>query len=261
MLGRHEISAWRSRSSVLCFAVVAAILLVRTRERLAASTADARDEIIASRAEVDRVYALLRSEPQILVAWAAADDEPEIVGDDSLVTDADTPYRVLAFGLWLEPETAQTMESAVEAPARARREILHGAHHARGPPDRGRRPGGGRACDPAVQGRERRQARARGTARPLPAPGRRRRRHAQPDRGAALADLGARRGRQADLRQRRLCARRRGQGRRRGDRSAASSCSTARRAPTCSAPTKPSSASPAGCPRSSPAAAASFSTC
>ena len=100
---------------MLCFAVVTAIMLVRTRVRLAEATAATRDCAIASRAEVDRVYALLRSEQQILIAWAAADDEPEIVGDHGLVTDAETPHRVLAFGTWLEPETAQAMETAVEA--------------------------------------------------------------------------------------------------------------------------------------------------
>ena len=113
MLNRHDIIGLAITLSVLCFAVVAAILLLRTRERLAVTTANARDEIIASRAEVDRVYALLRSEPQILVAWAAADDEPEIIGDVGLVTEADSPYRVLAFGLWLEPEAAQAIENAV----------------------------------------------------------------------------------------------------------------------------------------------------
>ncbi len=34
-----------------------------------------------ARAAVDRAYALLLSEPQILVAWAAGADEPEIIGD------------------------------------------------------------------------------------------------------------------------------------------------------------------------------------
>ncbi|MPZ36810.1 MAG: PAS domain-containing protein [Rhizobiales bacterium] len=115
LLDRHEIIGMSITLSVLCFAVVTAIMLVRTRQRLADTEASARDEIMASRAEVDRVYALLRSEPQILVAWAAADDEPEIIGDIGLVTDADAPYRVLAFGLWLEPEAAQAIEHAVEA--------------------------------------------------------------------------------------------------------------------------------------------------
>ena len=115
LLDRHEIIGMAITLSILCFATVAAVLLVRTRARLADTEASARDEIIASRAEVDRVYALLRSEPQILIAWPAGDDEPEIIGDVALVTDADAPHRVLAFGLWLEPEAAQAVETAVAA--------------------------------------------------------------------------------------------------------------------------------------------------
>jgi signal transduction histidine kinase len=86
---------------------------VRTRTRLAETEAFARDRTIACRAEVDRVYALLRSEPQILIAWAPADDTPEVVGDIALVADAEAPHRALAFGIWLDPDQAQTMESAV----------------------------------------------------------------------------------------------------------------------------------------------------
>lgn len=115
LLERHEIISLAITLSILCFATVAAILLVRTRARLADTEANARDEIVASRAEVDRVYALLRSEPQILIAWPAGDDEPEIIGDVSLVTDADAPQRVLAFALWLESGAAQAMEAAVAA--------------------------------------------------------------------------------------------------------------------------------------------------
>ena len=96
--------------------------------------------------------------------------------------------------------------------ARARREILDDAGHARRTADRGRGPGGGRTRDPAPQGRQRHQARIRRARRPLPASGRRRQCHAHLDRGDAVAGLGARRGRQAHLRQRRLCARRRRQG-------------------------------------------------
>ena len=114
-LDRHEIAALALTLGVLCFAVVTAILLVRTRGRLAEVEASARDESAASKAAIDRAYALLLSEPQILVAWAAGADEPEIIGDPTLVTAADTPQRVLAFGTWLEPETAGDMERSVDA--------------------------------------------------------------------------------------------------------------------------------------------------
>ena len=95
--------------------MVTAILLVRTRQRLGDAEAAARDESIAARAAIDRAYALLMSEPQVLIAWAAASDEPEIIGDPSLVTSADAPHRLLAFGTWLAPAAARDMEHAVDA--------------------------------------------------------------------------------------------------------------------------------------------------
>ena len=94
-LDRHELAALALTLGILCFAVVTAILLVRTRQRLGDAEAAALDESIAARAAIDRAYALLMSEPQVLIAWAAASDEPEIIGDPSLVTSADAPHRML----------------------------------------------------------------------------------------------------------------------------------------------------------------------
>ena len=169
-LNGHEIAAMALTLSVLCFAVVTAILLLRTRARLAETETTARDEIIASKAEVDRVYALLRSEPQILVSWAAAGDAPEIIGDIGLVADAEAPHRVLAFGLWLDPDNAQAMEGAVTGLRERGDKFAIDSNHVGRAPDRGRGPGGGRARDPAPEGRRRRQARACGAARPFRAP-------------------------------------------------------------------------------------------
>src|SRR5436853_1109818 len=90
LLDRDEIAALALTLGILCFAVVTAILFVRTRRRLAEVEAAARDEAIASKAAVDRAYALFLSEPQILVAWHAAADEPEIIGDPTLVSPADS---------------------------------------------------------------------------------------------------------------------------------------------------------------------------
>src|SRR5262249_60247281 len=66
-----------------------------------------------SKAAIDRAYALFLSEPQILVAWPAAADEPEIIGDPTLVSPADA--SVLAFATWLEADAARDMEHAVDA--------------------------------------------------------------------------------------------------------------------------------------------------
>jgi PAS domain-containing protein len=114
-LDRHETAALVLVLGILLFAVVTAIMLVRARRRAAATEATLRDQLVALKAEADRFNALLLSEPQILVSWAAADDAPEIRGDVALVTSAALPQRVLAFGSWLEPHHAQAMEHAVGA--------------------------------------------------------------------------------------------------------------------------------------------------
>ena len=80
-LDRDEIAALALTLGVLLFAVVTAIMLVRTRIARGRPRARCRDQIVALTAELDRVNALLLSEPQIVVAWAAADDEPDILGD------------------------------------------------------------------------------------------------------------------------------------------------------------------------------------
>src|SRR5262249_47141786 len=111
-LDRHEVAALVLTLGVLVFAVTTAILLVRTRMRAIATEGRARDRIVELKAESDRYKALLMSEQQILVSWAAAGNEPDIMGDVALVTSASQPQRALAFGSWLEPDKAQAMERA-----------------------------------------------------------------------------------------------------------------------------------------------------
>jgi signal transduction histidine kinase len=115
LLDRHEVAALALTLGILCFAVVTAILLVRTRRRLAAVATSARDQTIASRAAIDRAYALLLSEPQILIAWPPTADEPEIIGDPTLVTGAEAARHLLSFGAWLAPEVAGDMQRSVDA--------------------------------------------------------------------------------------------------------------------------------------------------
>jgi signal transduction histidine kinase len=114
-LDHPDIATLALTLGVLSFAVVAAVLLVRTRAHLAEVEAAARDGAIASKAAIDRAYALILSEPQVLVAWGVAADTPEIVGDPTLVTGADRAEHVLAFDTWLEPGADQDMERSVDA--------------------------------------------------------------------------------------------------------------------------------------------------
>jgi signal transduction histidine kinase len=112
---RHEVAGLALTLGILCFAVVTAIMLVRTRRRLAETEAAARDEAILLRARADRANALLQSEPQVVIAWSTTDEEPELIGDPSLVTDLAAPDHVLVFASWLEPAQARVIENAVEA--------------------------------------------------------------------------------------------------------------------------------------------------
>jgi len=111
---RHELAALGLTLGVIAFGVVTSIMLVRTRRRAAIAEAAARREIETLSAETDRVNALLLSEPQIVVAWPAGSDQPDIIGDVTIVTLATMPQRVLAFGSWLAPDQAQAMQGAVD---------------------------------------------------------------------------------------------------------------------------------------------------
>ncbi len=113
LLDRDDIAALALTLGILCFAVVSAILFVRTRRHLAEVEAAARDEALASKAAIDRAYALLLSEPQILIAWPPAADEPEIIGDPALLTTAGA--GLLDFGAWLEADAARDMQHSIDA--------------------------------------------------------------------------------------------------------------------------------------------------
>jgi signal transduction histidine kinase len=114
-LNRSEILAMVLTLGVLFFGVVTAILLVRTRIRAGSAESKLRDRIASLRADLDRVRTLLMSDPQVLVSWAAADNEPDILGDTTLIITGSVPQRVLSFGSWLEPDKAQAMERSTDA--------------------------------------------------------------------------------------------------------------------------------------------------
>jgi signal transduction histidine kinase len=110
---RDDVAAIALTLGILCFAILSAVLFLRTRRHLAAVEAAARDEALTSKAALDRAYALLLSEPQIVLAWPPAGDEPEIIGDAGLVTAA--PAGVLDFDAWLDTDAARDMEHSVDA--------------------------------------------------------------------------------------------------------------------------------------------------
>jgi signal transduction histidine kinase len=113
-VSRLEIAALTLTLGLLCFAVLATIALLRAGRTAATIETAVNDEPMALRAEIERLKTLLLTEPQVLVAWAAAADEPEILGDTGIVVSGTVPERVLAFGSWLEAAAAQRMQQSVE---------------------------------------------------------------------------------------------------------------------------------------------------
>jgi signal transduction histidine kinase len=113
-IDRHEMAFLAVVFGVVLFAVVTAIMLVRSRARNARLEAWSRNEIAALRDEAARANALLLSEPQVVVDWQAGSDEPSIEGAAAAVG-LPASHRVLAFGTWLDAGKASAMERAVEA--------------------------------------------------------------------------------------------------------------------------------------------------
>jgi len=110
----QEISLLTFILGLIGLGLFASLILLHARRSAHRIEADARDEIVALQADADRLKALLLSEPQILVTWTTASEQPEIMGDVTLVTPDDAPGRVLAFGTWLEAAAARRMEQALD---------------------------------------------------------------------------------------------------------------------------------------------------
>ncbi|HEX4042984.1 MAG TPA: PAS-domain containing protein [Xanthobacteraceae bacterium] len=121
-IDQHEIAFLAVVCGVVLFAVVTAILLVRTRSRAARLETWSRDEIARLRDDIDRANAVILSEPQIVVDWPAGSDEPTIEGDLAALG-IPASHRLLAFGTWLDPGKASAMDRAVDA-LRARGEAF-----------------------------------------------------------------------------------------------------------------------------------------
>ena len=110
----HEIAFLALTAGAILFAIVTGIVMVRTRRRAARLQAVARDETAALRDQADRAKALLFSEPQVVIDWPAAANEPSIEGDTAALG---LPGRqdLLLFDRWLESGKAAAMARAMEA--------------------------------------------------------------------------------------------------------------------------------------------------
>jgi signal transduction histidine kinase len=112
-LDAQELAGLTLFFGALVFAAVTAILLVRTRERLRVERDRGRAEMAALDGEIDRLYGLLLTEPQVIVAWSRG-APPEIIGDPAIIAPEIAPDRLMTFTAWLRPEQAFLLDSVVE---------------------------------------------------------------------------------------------------------------------------------------------------
>ncbi|MBV9970118.1 MAG: PAS domain-containing protein, partial [Xanthobacteraceae bacterium] len=112
-LDPHEMAALALFIGVLFFAVVCAVLLVRTHDGVNAERARSAAAVSALAGEIDKLYDLLLSERQVVVRWHHA-TPPEIIGDPSLIAANLATDEVLTFAAWLRPEQALHLESHVD---------------------------------------------------------------------------------------------------------------------------------------------------
>ena len=100
--------------ALVIFSTSTALLHLTGRRRWTQRESQLVSDLTAARASLDRANLFLSAEPQIVVAWGNASGEPDIEGDLTLVMDVAMPRRVLGFGSWLSPESAQKIEQCVE---------------------------------------------------------------------------------------------------------------------------------------------------
>jgi signal transduction histidine kinase len=112
-LTSQEVAALTLTLGLLFFATLSTVVLVRTRREAAASEAKAHGEAATLRTELDRMKTLLLSDPQLLIIWNAAGDEPEVIGDAVKLIPGGQADRLLAFESWLEAAMANDLYEAV----------------------------------------------------------------------------------------------------------------------------------------------------
>jgi signal transduction histidine kinase len=109
----HEVAGLALTLGIILFAVISAILLLRTRARAAMEGAGYQAEIQALKAAASEARALLASDSQTLIVWPADGGEPQVFGDETLLAPGLAPERVIEFTSWLESEAADGLQTAI----------------------------------------------------------------------------------------------------------------------------------------------------
>src|SRR3990167_4954692 len=99
---------------VTSFAVWSVVTMMRARQRTETENAKLRLEVADVKAAADRAEALISGDDQRLVVWSAPGEAPFVAG--KLPAEAGAPAdraAFLAFGTWLQPESAGRLDRAV----------------------------------------------------------------------------------------------------------------------------------------------------
>jgi len=110
----HDIFGLSMFVGLVLFSTITALLHLASRQAWNKREAALLMELADSRTKLDRAEVFLAAEPQIIIAWDTASGGPDVTGDLSLVTDAPVARRVLGFGSWLPPESAQKLDICVD---------------------------------------------------------------------------------------------------------------------------------------------------
>ena len=111
--------------------VTTALLHLRERRRWADREQALSGEVASLSGAHDRAALLVAADRQILVTWADRTAEPRLEGDPSVVGEGASLRKALAFGSWLPPHDAASLERAIEA-LRARGEAFRLTLHPHG---------------------------------------------------------------------------------------------------------------------------------
>jgi signal transduction histidine kinase len=115
MSDQHDFGMVAVTISVLLFATLCAIALVRARANAAAKLALRQRENAALRNELDRARALLAVDRQIFVTWHSDDAAPETTGDMAVIAPSGLIADIEVYADWLERTDAQSLTRAVTA--------------------------------------------------------------------------------------------------------------------------------------------------
>jgi signal transduction histidine kinase len=102
-------------AGAITFAVLSSIALMRARNRAETENAELRGQIAGFKASAERAEALVEGAEQRLVAWGPPGEAPLVAGQ--LTASVGVPgdrAAFLAFGTWLQPESAARLDRAIE---------------------------------------------------------------------------------------------------------------------------------------------------